>query len=149
MDCDPVTATNYAQRLDAEKKDLDPCTNFDPLPPCDWWDCRYYDSLSTASELSASMAIALIDALQPVNATNLVDGVELASQRKNTLRQGNTMQCGWYCLHFIEEEVRRYRGEGKFSFAMYTAMRVNNLRTFGKKMGHLGCALWTCVAYDV
>jgi len=95
------------------------------------------------------MAVALTDALQPVNATNLCDGVELASQRKNTLRHGNTMHCGWYCLHFIEEEVRRYRGEGTFSFAMDTAIRVNNVRTFGKRMGHPGCALWACVAYDV
>jgi hypothetical protein len=149
MACDPDKANKHVKRLEAEEKALDPCTNLDPLPPCEWWDCRYYDSLSKPSKESASMAVALIDALQPVNATNLGDGVELASQRKNTLRQGNTMQCGWYCLHFIEEEVRRYRGEGTFSFAMDTAMRVNNLRTFGKKMGHSGCALWTCVAYDV
>jgi hypothetical protein len=39
--------------------------------------------------------------------------------------------------------------KAKFSFAMDTASRVNVLRAFGRKMGHTGCALWTCVAYDV
>ncbi len=37
----------------------------------------------------------------------------------------------------------------KCSFAMDTASRMNVLRAFGRKMGHAGCALWTCVAYDV
>jgi hypothetical protein len=26
---------------------------------------------------------------------------------------------------------------------------MNVLRAFGRKMGHAGCALWTCVAYDI
>jgi hypothetical protein len=149
MACDSDKATRYLNKSEAEAKALDPCTNLDPLPPCEWWDCRYYDSLGTPSLECARMAVALIDALQPLNAMNVCTAVELASQRKNNLRQGLTLQCGWYCLHFIEEEVRRYRGEGKFSFAMDTAIRVNMLRTFGKRMGHPGCALWTCVAYDV
>ena len=149
MACDSDKATRYLNKSEAEAKALDPCTNLDPLPPCEWWDCRYYDSLGTPSLECARMAVALIDALQPLNAMNVCTAVELASQRKKNLRQGLTLQCGWYCLHFIEEEVRRYRGEGKFSFAMDTAIRVNMLRTFGKRMGHPGCALWTCVAYDV
>ena len=146
MICDPKKATQHYERADAEKKAFVPCTNLDPLPPCEWWNCTYYDSLDKPSLKCAGMAVALIDALQPVNAVNVSSAGEFASQCANKLRQGPTLQCDWCCLHFIEEEVRRYRGAGTFSFHLDTATRVSILRTFGKKMGHLGCALWTCVA---
>ena len=48
--------------------------------------------------------------------------------------------CAWYCLHYVEEELRRFIGEGKFSFAMDITSRVALLKGFGRRLGHMGCS---------
>jgi hypothetical protein len=139
LECDARKAAAYVTRVGKERCCFFPTAALTPLPACEWWDCRYYDSLDVPSLECARMAFGLIDALQPLNARNTRSPNELAATRVNKLYQGATSQCGWYCLHFVEEEIRRYRGEGTHSFYLDKFARVHLLRTFGKKMEHPGC----------
>jgi len=138
-DCNDVKAQSYSTRMNAEMCCLDPLNYLAPLAPCAWWDARYYDSLGQPSRVSSQMAVALMDVLQPEGVLNTRAPEEMAATRASSLRQGATSQCAWYCLHFAEEAIRRYRGEGRFSFALDKERRVDLLRAFGRKLGHAGC----------
>ena len=109
---------------------LNPTELVEPLPDCDLWEYRYYDSLDTPSEESAKLASAIMYALQPDVrfGLNMPTESTLRANRANTLTQGPTAQCGWYTLHFLEEEIRRFRGEGLFSFEFNKKVRVEVLQ---------------------
>ena len=124
----------YAERRNMEKACLSPVENTQPLLACESWEYRYYESLDTPSENSANLAVAVMYALQPEVrfGANTPTPAALCSQRAHKLRQGPTMQCGWYTLHYAEEEIRRFRGEGTFSFEFKKEERVEILRTSKK-----------------
>ena len=116
-------------------RSLNPVLNTEPLPDTKLWEYRYYDSLDTPSKNSAQLAVAVMYALQP----EVQFGIEsptaevLCNNRAHKLRQGPTAQCGWYSLHYIEEEIRRFRGEGVFSYEFKKTERVDLVRKFRDK----------------
>ena len=116
-ECSGQKATLYHERHGAEDRSIDPL-RLDPLPPPGWWDIRYYDTLSVGTQVGAKMAIALVDLLQPLNALN----TQTADDLRGAARAGRMVQqaldCSWYTLHYVEEELRRFMGEGTFSFPL-------------------------------
>ena len=105
----------------------------------EWWDIRYYDSLHVGTQAGAEMALALLDLMQPLNvlSTQTVDDFRGASRASRMVQQG--LDCSWYALHYVEEELRRFRGEGTFSFPLDLEARANLLKSFGRRLGHPGC----------
>ena len=133
-DCHEVKATQYFQRMDEESKFFDPLANLqeheDPLP---WRAVRYYDTLHEPSKPCADLAIALLDGLQGVGLQHHLDSTRLADNRENTRTQeGST--CGFWVLHYVEEELRRWRGEGCFSFAPDFPQRLALMNAFAKRL---------------
>ena len=54
--------------------------------------------------------------------------------RCNKLTQGHTNMCGWYTLYYVEEEIRRFRGESAFSIPPNFQHRLTRLTTFVEKL---------------
>ena len=133
--CDHGKLVTYIGRHVAEAAFLDPLKSAEVQPaPCNWWDIRYYDSLDSASPNSAKLAVAVLDALQPIGVLNSMGHKELMRNRVNMRTQGPNERCGWWCLHYIEEEHRRFRGEGTFSFEPNLDKRVRLLTRFLEKI---------------
>ena len=135
MRCDYGKLVAHQRRHQAEAAFLDPLKSAEVQPePCAWWDIRYYDSLDSASADSAKLAVAVLDALQPINVHNSMSHIDLMRNRQNTRTQGPNERCGWWCLHHIEEELRCWRGEGRFSFQLDLSERVRLLTRFVEKV---------------
>ena len=68
---------------------------------CGGWQCLYMDSLKVPSESARNMAQTFAGkaGLGPVPAPG------------NGRFQSDGWSCGLYCIHFIEESVRQFRGE--------------------------------------
>ena len=98
-----------------------------------WRAVRYYDTLHSPSKTCADLAIALLDGLQRVGLEHHLDSSILADQRENSRIQKG-MTCGFWVLHYVEEELRRWRGEGCFSFAPDFEQRVELINVFANKL---------------
>ena len=88
---------------------------------------RYCDLLEVGTKVGAEMAIALVDLLQPLNAlnTHTVDDLRGAGRAGRMVQQA--LDCSWYTLHYAEEEVHCFMGEGTFSFPLDLELRVSLL----------------------
>ena len=75
------------------------------------------------------MAVALLDALQRVGVAHHLSPKVLCEQRHNTRKQEG-LTCGFWVLHYVEEELRRKRGEGEFSFAPVLQDRLSLMNAF-------------------
>ncbi|CAK0899969.1 unnamed protein product [Prorocentrum cordatum] len=114
--CSCTHAERWLGRLSKESEFITPCTSLAPLEPATWWNIRYYDSLRQPSRACADCAHALLDALQPVGVQNVLSAKELAASRANKAFQSDGSSCGWWCLHHMETEFRRFVGETSVAF---------------------------------
>ena len=94
---------------------------------------RYYDTLQDPSQECATLAVGILDALQTVGVSHHLSPERLAQERHNSRRQEG-VSCGFWVLHYIEEELRRFRGEGVFSFHPDLENRCTLLNGFVEKV---------------
>ena len=93
------------------------------------WRVSHYDFLDVPQPESQTWAPACLGLLSPVL------GVSTAlPARQNLLRQAGE-ECGFYVLHYLEEEARRYRGEGLSVKPLSIKYRVERLQAI---IGQLG-----------
>jgi len=72
---------------------------------------RYYDSLQPASAMCMMNAMKIIHELKKMAAWDWIPhGLEITI--RNAAYQGNGIDCGVYTAHYMEEEIRNWRGEG-------------------------------------
>lgn len=70
---------------------------------------RYYDSLQNIAPFNLSKAELVRKVVMELMETEQVPEITRTNSRS---RQGNGVDCGVFCLHFWEGEVRIFRGEG-------------------------------------
>jgi hypothetical protein len=115
--CNASKARAFVERIDKEKSCIDPVKNSQPLSQSQPWKAvRYYDTLFEPSEINAKLAVGILDALQSVGLSHHLNADMLAQERHNSRMQQDVTSCGFWVLHYIEEELRRFNGEGCFSF---------------------------------
>jgi hypothetical protein len=127
-DCDPAAAYKWYSRVEKEMNILAPLESSSVKKTSTWSFVRYYDSLPTASSSCAEAAHALLDCLQGNGVHTAMTAEDLRSARANRTTQTDATSCGWHVLHFIETEMRRFRGEGQWSFVFDLGQRVGQLR---------------------
>ena len=69
------------------------------------WKVRYFDSLSVPRVATRTAAQSFIDL---VNSPGKTEPLE----RENTTFQADAFSCGYWVRHWMEEMMRRHRGEG-------------------------------------
>jgi hypothetical protein len=73
---------------------------------------RYYDSLKTPSSTSAAVADHILQFIRE-RCSDEFEFPDVVPARSNTRSwQINGVDCGFFCLHYWEGEVRRWIGEG-------------------------------------
>jgi len=96
----------------------------EPLPNCTSWNWRYYDTLPSASGVSKVLAREALSWLAPL-------GIEVQlPDRTNLLRQPDSLSCGFYLIHYVEEEARVFLGERQasvFCDLEYRRTRINEM----------------------
>ena len=132
--CDAAKAEAHWTRIAEEDRCLDPIRQRSRIDqPQPWAAVRYYDTLATPSLDNARLAVAILDALQTVGMVHHLRPDLLVKERYNSrLQKGQT--CGWWVLHYIEEELRRFRGEGRWSFYPNLKARLKLLNEFTAKL---------------
>ena len=128
--CDGTKAIAHCLRVADEDSKLDPLKNLQPIAhPQPWSAVRYYDTLREPSQQCATLAVGILDALQLVGVQHHLRPDLLAQERHNSRIQEG-VSCGFWVLHYIEEELRRFRGEGCFSFYPDLSVRLALLNNF-------------------
>jgi len=85
------------------------------------WEVRYYDSLPTQSATCAADAQTVLHLLGPL-------GVSAALPTpRNLLFQNSGVDCGLWVLHYAEQEMRVFRGEGTQAF-LWPDMKARRMR---------------------
>jgi hypothetical protein len=132
--CNEAKAISHWTRVADESGCLDPIKNLQPIAqPQPWSDVRYYDTLREPSQKCATLAVGILDALQTVGVNHHLRPDLLAKERHNSrIQQG--VSCGFWVLHYIEEELRRFGGEGRFSFCPDQAVRLALLNGFADRV---------------
>ena len=134
LDCNEVKTIAHWTRITNEDRGLNPKKELQPIElPQPWVAIRYYDTLQHPSQECAALAISILDALQPVGVRHHLSPERLAQERHNSRRQEG-VSCGFWVLHYIEEELRRFRGEGVFSFHPNLENRCMLLNGFVEKV---------------
>ena len=88
------------------------------------WQFRYYETLENQHSFCRAQAEWISKLLNP-------DVGKLT--RVNMSRQ-KASDCGYWVVHFIEEEARRQRGEGKWTFAYDVKYRAERLAKITTKL---------------
>jgi hypothetical protein len=134
LHCNQTKAISHWNRVADEDRCLDPIKNLQPIAqPQPWTHVRYYDTLREPSEKCAALAVGILDALQTAGVNHHLRPDLLARERHNSrIQQG--VSCGFWVLHYIEEELRRFRGEGRFSFCPDQAVRLALLNGFAERV---------------
>ena len=125
--CSMAAHFQWLARLQHEDRMFNPVEYLAPLPASAWWDIRYYDSLPVASIACSEAAQALLQGLQTVNVHSPMTAAELRTSRENRILQNNGTACGFFVLHFIETEMRRARGEGRWPMTLDVTKRADVL----------------------
>ena len=94
---------------------------------------RYYDTLASPSLDNARLAVGILDALQTVDMFHHLQADLLVPERYNSRLQSG-VSCGFWVLHYIEEELRRFRGEGCCSFYPDLDVRLALLNDFAQRL---------------
>ena len=126
--CNFVQAAFLARRKGRENLQLRSGATLAILPETagESWRVRYYDSLLTPSAACQRKAQQVLDALaEPLNIY-----AELPPRANFERQPAGTGRCGWYVLHYLEEECRGYRGEGRFTSKPDCVHRQNRLSAF-------------------
>ena len=109
MACDGAKAVAHWSRIAEEDRCLDPIGQGSPIDqPQPWAAVRYYDTLASPSLDNARLAVGILDALQTVDMFHHLQADLLVQERYNSRLQSG-VPCGFCVLHYIEEELRRFR----------------------------------------
>jgi hypothetical protein len=84
---------------------------------------------------STTLADGVLDALAHLG---VPAGVPQRTNTNKVFFQKDETSCGFYVLHFIEEEVRQMLGEGAYTFAPDLAYRLGRLTAMANQLGKLG-----------
>ena len=90
----------------------------------------YYDTLTLPSKKSKDVASSALLMLSEMGFT--IPDCDPA--RGNLLRQPDTVSCGHYVLHYIEEAARHHLGEKKGSIASDRDYRKNRVNAMTQKL---------------
>ena len=123
--CNFVQAAFLARRKGRENLQLRNGATLAILPETagELWRVRYYDSLLTPSAACQRKAQQVLDALaEPLNIY-----AELPPRANFERQPAGTGRCGWYVLHYLEEECRAFRNEGRFTSKPDCLYRQNRL----------------------
>ena len=134
MECDEAKAVAHWSRIVEEDRCLDPIGQGSPIDqPQPWAVVRYHDTLASPSLDNARLAVAILDALQTFDMFHHLQADVLVQERHNRrLQEGQT--CGFWVLHYVEEELRRFSGEGCWSFLPDLKVRLALLNEFTAKL---------------
>ena len=92
-----------------------------PLLPPDGWRARYYETLHKPHMACWNVGSSFLKLLDPP-----VD-MPVTAARANECRQ-KSADCGYWVIHYVEEEARRKRGEGSWTTRYDLPYRVEVLR---------------------
>ena len=110
--CDPEQAASKILKKELEWQVLDPVGKLTSLKSSAFgekdWLVRYYDSLPTLHSGCREEAKVLLQALG-------LYAHHLPTQSHSALKQDDGSSCGFFCLHWLENEVRKYMGEPDFN----------------------------------
>ena len=127
IDCTQEKNCSHWLRIADEDRCLDPVKHMKPIAqPQPWQHVRYYDTLPEPSMKCAALAVSILDALQTEGVKHHLRPDLLAQERHNSSIQSG-VSCGFWVLHYIEEELRRFRGEGCFTFCYNQGVRLSLL----------------------
>ena len=95
---------------------------------------HYEAQVASASNASSGKSCAKVPLGVPLLPNDYQETETVLLMRQILLQSRDdpqwTRRCGFYTLHNIEEECRRFRGEGKFSFPLDLPRRVHLLHQF-------------------
>ena len=123
---DPVRAQLQVDRQHETALILDPKLRPE-LPAALGWKVRYYETLCQPHLACWRQAQATLTAL------GIAAPVPEPHLRENQARQ-RACECGFWCLHYLEEEARRKRGEGKWTFLFDWGERLSLLSNIVNKL---------------
>ena len=72
---------------------------------------RYFDSLSPPSGMCMKNAVKVIKRLKKIECLGWLND-DAIIPKWNAASQSNDIDCGIYVVHYMEEQIRNYRGEG-------------------------------------
>jgi hypothetical protein len=127
MDCSPDKMLQHGERREREMTIADPLKYCADLGDCNEWSVRYYDSLSKEKASCKKKAESLLRSASAVGVP------EIQLERANTCFQEGA-DCGFWTLHFMEEEVRCFLGEGRWSKAYDWQGRLDRLKAVQAKL---------------
>jgi len=125
----PLGSTDPVRRGQAEAKqfDVDSWPNL-PKNVKEEWQVRYYDSFSPSIMSCQECAVSILSLLE-AEGFGKFPGSLLPP--KNKLFQEGHILCGYYLLHYIEEETRAYLGECRGTMHLdldYRLERINAMQ---------------------
>ena len=121
QDCQPTKVLEHLEKRERELEIADPLKYLTSLTDCDDWSVRYYDSLQKEKLECKQSAKALVTHAAAVGVQ------EVTLDRANSCFQSNA-DCGFWTLHFMEEEVRNFLGEGRWSKPFDRPYRLDRLQ---------------------
>ena len=127
LDCSPDKMLQHGERRGREMTIADPLKYCSDLPECNEWSVRYYDSLPKEKAECKKKAESL------VRCASAVGVPEMQLERSNSCFQ-KAADCGFWTLHFMEEEVRWFLGEGRWSKPYDWQGRLDRLKAVQKKL---------------
>ena len=104
LECDPVEASLYSKRKDLERDLFQPALW--PVLEEGKWEVKYYDPLPVPSKISREAASCILQTFAALGWPQEAPPVEPG------LRQKDCVSCGLFVLHWVEQELREFRGEG-------------------------------------
>ena len=112
IQCDQLKLDAYQQRKAGELAQL----SVDDWPEREGgeWQVRYYDSLQLGESPGCRLAASKLLALARTAGVQVSTTLPARCNKGEQVPSDDTT-CGFWCLHYIEEECRRRRGEGTFS----------------------------------
>ena len=120
---DPVKALQQLDRQQETAYFLDQPSR-PVLPKGAGWRARYYDSLDDVHMSCWNNALCFLKNLASLR---LGAHMPAPSKRENKSKQDGA-ECGFWILHFMEEEARRKRGEGKWTCRYNVVYRLELLK---------------------
>ena len=127
LDCEPGKMLQHGQRRERELTIADPLKYCSALPECNEWSVRYYDSLSKEKAECKKKAEILL------KRSSAMGVPEVQLERSNSCFQTEA-DCGFWTLHFMEEEVRNFLGEGRWSKPYDRPYRLDRLQAVQSKL---------------
>ena len=127
VDCAPEKMLQHGERRGRELDIADPLKNLPRLLECNDWSVRFYDSLSREKASCKKKAEVLLKYASAIGVP------EVQLERSNSCFQSDA-DCGFWTLHSMEEEVRCFLGEGRWSKHYDRLYRLDRLKAVQCKL---------------